>query len=277
MRLKYMKTKLLLIILLIAGAQSTLAGWVAIADFSACPRKYFPNTSGQEGPFATLSDCNSRISTVQRESPNTCARYMCKDVSSSSSSNSSAEPGHEMDKHIGDAISAGMSGQISGADAAGLVGLGIMGNMLLAPSKPLTPEEQAARIEAQRQADENARRAAEQARLTEEAYQNTQDNNSIQFLNFVASSLHTPTSAKPENQNFRSKITCKGGEPSLYTCHVMVCGGAYGGDPICCPDGFPKLNECDCNCYPANADFACKRYAACQYSFDANKVAGGAK
>lgn len=61
-----------------------------------------------------------------------------------------AAPGHEFDNTINQAISAGMSGKISGGDAAGFVGLGILGNALFAPNT-VDPAQQQAQQEAQRE------------------------------------------------------------------------------------------------------------------------------
>ncbi len=285
------KTHVFFLLTLICLAPSAFGAWVATADFSSCPRKYISQTSGREGNFATESECNARIASVKSSSPLACARYSCVNeggTAPGASGSGSAEPGHELDQHIQNAISAGINGKISPGDAAGLVGLGLIGNALLAPSVPLTPEQQAAQAEAQRQSAIRAQEAAEHARLAEEAYQSGQDQKSLAFLDGVSpafnnssSSASSPSgpnnSSKTPNTNFRGKVLCKGGEPNLHSCYVMVCGGAYGGDPICCPLGFPKLNECDCNCYPANADFECKRYAACQYSYKLPENNGGGK
>ena len=143
--------------------------------------------------------------------------------------------------------------------------------------KQESPEEAAARQEREREYREQLRREAEEARAKEELYQKQQDIESITFMDTLADSLKNAEKSEPEGKDFRAKIQCKGGEPGLHTCYVFVCGGAFGGDPVCCPEGYPKLNECDCNCYPSNADFECKRYAACQYSYKVPDVSGGAK
>lgn len=49
--------------------------------------------------------------------------------------------GHEFDSTINQAVSAGLSGKISGGDAVGFVGLGILGNALFAPNT-VDPAEQ---------------------------------------------------------------------------------------------------------------------------------------
>jgi len=145
-----------------------------------------------------------------------------------------------------------------------------------APSQE-TPEQRAEREERQRQSAELARQEAEKARIAEEAYQREQDQKAMQFLDIMKDALKDPVKSQPESQDFRAKLQCKGGEPGIYSCYVLVCGGAYGGDPVCCPEGYPKLNECDCNCYPSKAEFECNRYAACQYSYKAPDLSGGPK
>ncbi|MDZ4660621.1 MAG: hypothetical protein SGJ18_03265 [Pseudomonadota bacterium] len=262
-----MTKQFFILYLFILTSTPAFAGWMANADFSSCPRKYIPNSTGSEGPFNSESDCLSRVNQVKREMTLDCARYSCVNQAGTTNDATPAAAGHQLDKNIGDAVSAGISGQISGADAVGLVGLGLMGNALLAPKAVETPQQRADRIAAELWAQEDSKNRAEQARLTEETYQNNQDQNALRFLDSMSAAVTAPIFSKPQGQNFRGKILCKGGEPGLHTCYVFVCGGAYGGDPICCPEGFPKLNECDCNCYPANAEFECKRYAACQHSY----------
>lgn len=272
--------KILILIVTCCG-WSAHAGWMANADFSSCPRKYIPNTSGQEGPFGSQADCRARIDQAQREMRLDCARYTCVEAGDTAPTGvgASGTADQQLDTAIQQSISAGMNGQISGGDAAALVTLGLMGKALVGSAnnaqRPPTPEELADQRERQRLAVERARQEEERQRLAEAAYQIRQDEESLGSLSAAVQFMKFTPQDRPPSQNFRAKILCKGGEPGLHTCHVMVCGGAYNGDPICCPEGFPKLNECDCNCYPANADFECKRYAACQYSYDANK--SGAK
>lgn len=133
------------------------AGWMAHGDFASCPRKYVPNTSAKEGPFGTESECNARVEKVKRDSPMVCARYTCVNEGGTSSGGTTATGAAPMDPHIQNAISAGMNGQISSGDAMGLVGLGLLGNAMLA-------QPTAAELEARRQqewAAERARVAAE--------------------------------------------------------------------------------------------------------------------
>lgn len=80
----------------------------------------------------------------------------CRLPPSPGASGAPAAAGHQLDGHITDAISAGMSGRISGLDAAGLVGMGVLGNALLAP-KARNPAQEAAQ----------AAREAERLRLLE--------------------------------------------------------------------------------------------------------------
>lgn len=153
-----------ILIFVFAGLHAS-AGWMANADFSSCPRKYFPNTSAKEGPFASESECNSRIDKARRESPNVCARYTCVNETGTASGGTGSG-GAPMDTHIQKAISAGVNGQISSGEAMTLVGFGMLGNALLAQP---SPEQIAARREAERQAAIAAAAAeAERQRLIKE-------------------------------------------------------------------------------------------------------------
>ena len=141
------------------------AGWMANADFSSCPRKFVANTPGSEGPFNSESDCLARVGQVEREQNMACVRYSCVNQSGGASDGGSSQPGHQMDTHIGNAISAGISGDISPTDAAGLAAMGLIGNALLTPSAPqrqkTSAEIEAEQVAAQRAAIENARRERE--------------------------------------------------------------------------------------------------------------------
>jgi hypothetical protein len=70
-----------------------------------------------------------------------------------------AAAGHEFDNTINQAISAGISGQISGADAVGLVGIGLIGNAMFAP-QTVDPAAQQRALAAQRAAALAAQEAA---------------------------------------------------------------------------------------------------------------------
>ncbi len=221
---------LLLFTLLIASGE-TFAGWMANADFSACPRKYFPNTSAQEGPFNSSSECQTHVNNAARGNNVTCARYSCTEVGSgtTSSSGSASSGQQQLDKSIGDAVSAGLSGQISGADAVGLVGLGMMGKAVLGAGEkaPETPEQAAQRVENQRNWAEQQARQAEQERLKEVSYQMEQDAESFKMMDLAAADFQasassvtppaasaTPPPAKPTtvsqafNQGFEHASSC---------------------------------------------------------------------
>lgn len=143
-------------ILLLLASTQVLAGWIGYSDFSSCPRKYYPRISGKEGPFNTEADCQTRIRQAQSEDRAICIRYSCvEEGGAASTETSSAEPGHQLDKNIGDALSAGMQGNISAGDTAGLVSLGLIGNMLLAPTPAVKPKT-FGELETERIAAENA-------------------------------------------------------------------------------------------------------------------------
>ena len=133
------------------------AGWMANADFSACPRSKIPNTSGSEGPFNLESECLARVRQVEQTSPLACAKIACvnQQAAGGVSASAPAAPGHEMDEHISKALSAGIQGKISATDTVGLVSLGVLGNALLAPNQPQQPKS-AAELEADRVAAEKA-------------------------------------------------------------------------------------------------------------------------
>ncbi len=140
-------------------APGVLADWTAHADFSSCPRKYYPNLSGKEAPVATEAECRAQIDRAKRGDSAVCIRYSCVEGAGGSGA-AAAEPGHELDKHIEQAISAGLSGDISGTDAAALVGIGVLGNALLGGVASSPAQQQ----QAQQQAEAQRRQEAEQAR-----------------------------------------------------------------------------------------------------------------
>lgn len=150
-----------------------LAGWVANADYSSCPSSY-RSGDRSEGPFGSESACLARVREVEASQRMSCVRFSCRDQGGSSGSSASPQAGHEMDQHIGTAISAGISGDISATDTVGLVGMGLIGNALLSPGTPQRPktyaEIEAERVAAERAAIEAARRERErQARKDERA------------------------------------------------------------------------------------------------------------
>jgi hypothetical protein len=139
-----------------------------------------------------------------------------------------------------------------GAGLGGLLGTAIADSLRSSASvAPPDPQAQQRQIDAQNAA--MARRQARTDRLDREA-----------FLRM--SLLDAPFNPeKPITTEARSPAAC-GTSEEEYACHVVVCGGAFNGPSVCCPAGFPKLNECDCKCYAASASFECRRYAACNRS-----------
>jgi hypothetical protein len=53
---------------------------------------------------------------------------------------------------------------------------------------------------------------------------------------------------------------------SVHTCHTLSCGGTDQ-QPVCCPEGYPYLSHCDCQCYHSRPEVDCVSYSACQYDF----------
>lgn len=150
-----MKKHIFTLALLTLLSLQSHAGWMANADYSSCPRKYLPDTSRSEGPFNSESDCLSKLNAVKNSQNLSCARYSCVNQGGAGGESSSAAAGHEMDTHIGNAISTGLQGDISTLDAAGLVSMGLLGNALLAPGTPAR-QKSSAELEAERIAAENA-------------------------------------------------------------------------------------------------------------------------
>ena len=139
-------------ILMLSPVPSALADWTAHADFSSCPRKYFPNLTADDGPFATEAQCQAKVAEAKRGNNASCARYSCTEGAASGGT-SSAAPGHELDSTIDRAISAGVSGDISAGQAATLVGVGVLGNALLGgiAKSPEQQQQEQQQAEAQRQ------------------------------------------------------------------------------------------------------------------------------
>jgi hypothetical protein len=77
--------RLFLISCLLLAVGPMFGQWYAIADFSSCPRKYFPNTSGKDGPFTSESQCNSFINQARQSNNAVCAKYSCVNEGSNSS------------------------------------------------------------------------------------------------------------------------------------------------------------------------------------------------
>lgn len=158
-----------LVALLAAGGAA--ADWVGNADFSTCPRQYFPDTHAQER-FATREQCEARIVQVKQGFTAACARYWCSDASSNASSGAgggAAQAGHQLDQHISEAISAGLQGKISAGDAAGLVGMGMLGNALLGSMAGDSLQEKARKAAARQALLEREAAAAAARRQQEDA------------------------------------------------------------------------------------------------------------
>ncbi len=260
-------------VIVLFGAPAALAGWIAKADFSSCPRQYIPSTHGEEGPFASESDCNARLRQVQSQTPLACARYTCSD-SGGASTAGAAPP--SLNQGISDALAAGMTGKISAADATGLVSLGLLGTLLTTPSRPKTAEE----IRAEQAAAERARAAAivrqqerDQLKREKETHLDQQAYSQLALLDDPGAT----GAAKAKVADSEPSRKCRDDRPGPdqagatdFVCHVTVCGGEYNGSSVCCPTGYPKLNECDCRCYANDSTFDCARYAACNYSANFN-------
>jgi hypothetical protein len=151
----------------------------------------------------------------------------------------------------------------------GLVG-GLLGALEMSASEqPLTPEQ----IQAQQEANERAQQAeiARQQQLAQQRQEKVArlDKNALDQLSLLDSPLNQ---TKPVTTDAKSSAKCTDDKipDGDFVCHVTVCGGEYNGSSVCCPSGYPKLNECDCQCYPNDSNFECSRYAACNYSANYN-------
>lgn len=181
--------------LLLSGSQA-LAGWMATSDFTGCPSN-ITATSGSEGPFASESDCLSRVRQAEASQNMSCVRYRCL---SQGGEGSTPQAGHEMDEHIGKAIGAGITGDINAADAIGLATIGIGINAAFAPSAPQKPktaaEMEADRVAAERAAIENAR----QVRINEE-----RKDARLQPIFALLDPLPSAQAPQPPRSNFYTK------------------------------------------------------------------------
>ncbi len=184
------------------------AGWMAKADFSSCPRKYYPQLSAEEGPFSSIEACNAKVAQAKNGDKAYCIKYSCTEQAGGTAG---AAGGAPMDGHIANALSAGMSGQISGTDAMGLMSMGILGNALLAPSTPETPQQAAARIENQRIYAEQQAKWTEEARQKELAYQMEQDSKSMALLDLAAGEFQPPSQPVEVSQAFTQGFEHAGG------------------------------------------------------------------
>ncbi len=181
--MKFLK-HLILGVLILITTKETSADWTAKVDYSPCPRQFIPAGTGSEGGFATEAACRSRLETVQQTQKLKCAVYSCQ--ASAGGATDAAAPGHEMDQHIGNAIAAGITGDIPAADALGLTAIGLAVNAFSTPATPETPSQLAARIQNERAWAEQMARENEAARVKEAAYQSGQDSKSLAFLDLAS-------------------------------------------------------------------------------------------
>ncbi len=180
------------------SASPAQAGWMATADYTSCPSNV-QATYRSEGPFNTESDCLARIRQVAASQVMFCAKLSCTSQGGGSGSSGSAQPGHEMDKHIGDAIAGGLTGDISATDTVGLVGMGLIGNALLSPGTPKSPQQ----IEAERAAA--LRAAIEAERLEREREQRRDARAQPMFALLDPVPDEPPPEATPARSSFFTK------------------------------------------------------------------------
>jgi len=151
-------------------------GYMLNADFSACPRKYIPQTSATEGPYYSKEACNDRITQVQRQSPMACAKYTCPPVGDGADSSATGplivphDPGQtagNIAKQYVQSAPAPQNLQQAGATMTQGLALGLGVAMLQSALEGPSPEQ----IRAQQEAEEQARLLQQQAeaRAAEEA------------------------------------------------------------------------------------------------------------
>lgn len=148
-------------ILLFLGPPALAGQWCATSECPGCAAHGLGSGHGREC-FATQDACQARLSEVLAEPHGGVTYSACTEEGGSDGGAASAPaPGHEMDPYISQAISHGINGDISASDAAGLVGLGLIGNAILAPRDPAQEAARAAAAEAaarQRASEEEERK-----------------------------------------------------------------------------------------------------------------------
>ena len=104
--------------LLLAVRPVSAEEYMAHADFTACPRKYVPSTSADEGPF-TKPQCLARVEAARQGNHMSCARYSCEPrvggVSTDSSGGTAGALQNLAAKSIADAIVSGNINEQIGA------------------------------------------------------------------------------------------------------------------------------------------------------------------
>lgn len=144
------------------------------------------------------------------------------------------------------------------------------------PPRPRTPEEierdrqaaaaAAARAEVLRiQQEQERERQRQEAARRERERQDRLDHEAFQQMSLLDAPFNT---AKKRTTDSQPSLQCNQPTPQQRVCHVLTCGGGSNGPSVCCPARYPKLNYCDCKCYPVDAVFDCMQYADCNYSLD---------
>jgi len=150
------------------------AAWMAHSDFSACPRKYVPQSSGKEGPFSTESQCRARLSAAAKGNAMACAKYYCTEEGTSASG-SGGPVSSDGTSNMIDGFVKGNSQQFMKGLFQNMLQSKPQNNTPAAPVQRGTDDAQAA--EQRRQADEQAaqrRRQAEEESARQAAEKNRQ-------------------------------------------------------------------------------------------------------
>jgi tetratricopeptide (TPR) repeat protein len=103
----------------------------------------------KRGPFtqfASTADCNTKARSANSNIPGVGVSCSCVPPDGTSAADSAtaapAAPGHEFDNTIKQAISAGVAGKLPAGNTIGFVGIGLLGNALLAPITTNPAEQQ---------------------------------------------------------------------------------------------------------------------------------------
>lgn len=152
-------------LMVFAGVPAVAGQWCVTSECPGCASRGLGSGHGKEC-FTSSVACESRLSEVMNEPHGGVTYSSCAEEGGGAAGTAAAPvtAGHEMDPYITKAINYGINGDISASDAVGLVGMGLLGNALLAPKDPAKEAAdrmaaaQAAAAAAQRQAEEEEAR-----------------------------------------------------------------------------------------------------------------------
>lgn len=103
---------------------------------------------------------------------------------------------------------------------------------------------------------ENSPHQVKYARESEEKYGKKADKMPLEVMTEKVKTTESP--ARPPQ-------LCQASTSAYPNRCIATACGITSTESLCCPEGFPYLNHCDCLCYEST-DFKCNSYSACQYS-----------